>query len=58
MYVNMISSFKQELDSKTISRLEKAIAKSEFSQGKTLKVNATVCFIAIEDYLDYSGHFY
>ncbi|KAJ5912153.1 ATP synthase subunit 5 [Penicillium subrubescens] len=28
----------QELDAKTISRLEKAVAKSEFSQGKKLKV--------------------
>lgn len=28
----------QELDNKTISRLEKAVAKSEFSQGKKLKV--------------------
>ncbi|KAJ5172850.1 ATP synthase subunit 5 [Penicillium capsulatum] len=28
----------QELDAKTISRLEKAVAKSEFSQGKKLKI--------------------
>ncbi|KAJ5569419.1 ATP synthase subunit 5 [Penicillium hispanicum] len=28
----------QELDAKTISRLEKAVAKSEYSQGKKLKV--------------------
>ncbi|OJJ47135.1 hypothetical protein ASPZODRAFT_95882 [Penicilliopsis zonata CBS 506.65] len=28
----------QELDNKTIARLEKAVAKSEFSQGKKLKV--------------------
>ncbi|KAJ5081871.1 hypothetical protein NUU61_010135 [Penicillium alfredii] len=28
----------QELDSKTISRLEKAVSKSEYSQGKKLKV--------------------
>ncbi|OQD75304.1 hypothetical protein PENDEC_c007G01759 [Penicillium decumbens] len=28
----------QELDSKTISRIEKAVAKSEYSQGKKLKV--------------------
>ena len=32
----------QELDNKTISRLEKAIAKSEFSQGEKLKVIANV----------------
>ena len=32
----------QELDNKTISRLEKAISKSEFSQGKKLKVIANV----------------
>ncbi|KAJ5925058.1 ATP synthase subunit 5 [Penicillium verhagenii] len=28
----------QELDTKTINRLEKAVAKSEFSQGKKLKI--------------------
>ncbi|GKZ17043.1 ATP synthase F0 subcomplex subunit OSCP atp5 [Aspergillus brasiliensis] len=28
----------QELDTKTVNRLEKAVAKSEFSQGKKLKV--------------------
>jgi F-type H+-transporting ATPase subunit O len=28
----------QELDKKTISRLEKAVAQSEYSQGKKLKV--------------------
>lgn len=28
----------QELDSKTVSRLEKAVTKSEYSQGKKLKV--------------------
>lgn len=32
----------QELDAKTISRLEKAVAKSEFSQGKKLKIVAKV----------------
>ncbi|KAJ6011812.1 hypothetical protein N7522_002167 [Penicillium canescens] len=32
----------QELDTKTINRLEKAVAKSEFSQGKKLKVVAKV----------------
>lgn len=35
----------QELDTKTISRLEKAVAKSEYSQGKKLKVVAKVGFI-------------
>lgn len=34
----------QELDAKTISRLEKAVSKSEFSQGKKLKVVAKVRF--------------
>jgi hypothetical protein len=28
----------QELDNKTLNRLEKAVSKSEFSQGKKLKV--------------------
>ena len=28
----------QELDAKTVSRLEKAVSKSEYSQGKKLKV--------------------
>lgn len=28
----------QELDTRTINRLEKAVSKSEFSQGKKLKV--------------------
>lgn len=28
----------QELDNKTIQRIEKAVAKSEYSQGKKLKV--------------------
>jgi F-type H+-transporting ATPase subunit O len=32
----------QELDAKTISRLEKAVSKSQFSQGKKLKVVAKV----------------
>ncbi|KAJ5113111.1 ATP synthase subunit 5 [Penicillium angulare] len=32
----------QELDAKTLSRLEKAVSKSEYSQGKKLKVIATV----------------
>lgn len=32
----------QELDTKTLSRLEKAVAKSEFSQGKKLKIVAKV----------------
>lgn len=32
----------QELDAKTISRLEKAVAKSEYSQGKKLKIVTTV----------------
>ncbi|KAJ5243376.1 ATP synthase subunit 5 [Penicillium citrinum] len=32
----------QELDSKTISRLEKAVAKSEYSQGKKLKIVTNV----------------
>ncbi|KAJ5112687.1 ATP synthase subunit 5 [Penicillium argentinense] len=32
----------QELDSKTISRLEKAVAKSEYSQGKKLKIVTSV----------------
>ncbi|KAJ5739173.1 ATP synthase subunit 5 [Penicillium manginii] len=32
----------QELDSKTISRLEKAVAKSEYSQGKKLKIVTAV----------------
>ena len=34
----------QELDSKSISRLEKAVSKSEYSQGKKLKVVTNVCF--------------
>jgi F-type H+-transporting ATPase subunit O len=34
----------QELDTKTINRLEKAVAKSEFSQGKKLKVVTKVSF--------------
>lgn len=37
--------FVQELDSKTISRLEKAVAKSEYSQGKKLKVVTKVSSI-------------
>lgn len=37
--------FAQELDSKTISRLEKAVAKSEYSQGKKLKVVTKVSSI-------------
>ncbi|KAJ5881480.1 uncharacterized protein N7529_000152 [Penicillium soppii] len=32
----------QELDAKTLTRLEKAVAKSEYSQGKKLKVVAKV----------------
>ncbi|OQE31655.1 hypothetical protein PENSTE_c001G01682 [Penicillium steckii] len=32
----------QELDSKTVSRLEKAVAKSEYSQGKKLKIVTNV----------------
>ncbi|KAL4933463.1 F1F0 ATP synthase subunit 5 [Aspergillus undulatus] len=32
----------QELDSKTLNRLEKAVSKSEFSQGKKLKVVSQV----------------
>lgn len=35
----------QELDTKTISRLEKAVAKSEYSQGKKLKVVTKVGLI-------------
>lgn len=33
----------QELDNKSIQRIEKAVAKSEFSQGKKLKVVTKVC---------------
>lgn len=33
----------QELDSKAVSRIEKAVSKSEFSQGKKLKVITKVC---------------
>lgn len=32
----------QELDAKTLTRLEKAVAKSEYSQGQKLKVVAKV----------------
>lgn len=35
----------QELDNKTIQRIEKAVAKSEYSQGKKLKVVTKVGFI-------------
>jgi hypothetical protein len=35
----------QELDAKTLSRLEKAVAKSEYSQGQKLKVVAKVSLI-------------
>lgn len=34
---------KKELDSKAIQRIEKAVSKSEFSQGKKLKVVTKVC---------------
>lgn len=36
--IELVITSAQELDNKTINRLEKAIAKSEFSQGKKLKV--------------------
>lgn len=34
----------QRLDQKTIQRLEAAVSKSEYSQGKKLKVVPKVCF--------------
>ncbi|KAL4785177.1 ATP synthase delta subunit-domain-containing protein [Aspergillus varians] len=36
--VELLITSAQELDNKTLNRLEKAVAKSEFSQGKKLKV--------------------
>ncbi|OJJ58956.1 hypothetical protein ASPSYDRAFT_985361 [Aspergillus sydowii CBS 593.65] len=36
--IELVITSAQELDTKTINRLEKAVAKSEFSQGKKLKV--------------------
>lgn len=36
--IELVITSAQELDNKTINRLEKAVAKSEFSQGKKLKV--------------------
>ena len=41
----------QELDAKTLSRLEKAVSKSQFSQGKKLKVVAKVRFLMDENFL-------
>ncbi|CAG7983538.1 unnamed protein product [Penicillium salamii] len=37
----------QELDAKTLTRLEKAVSKSEYSQGQKLKVVAKVCLISM-----------
>ncbi|KAL3489857.1 ATP synthase delta subunit-domain-containing protein [Aspergillus germanicus] len=36
--IELIITSAQELDNKTLNRLEKAVSKSEFSQGKKLKV--------------------
>ncbi|KAL2001079.1 hypothetical protein VTN02DRAFT_2246 [Thermoascus thermophilus] len=36
--IELVITSAQELDGKTVSRLEKAVAKSEYSQGKKLKV--------------------
>ncbi|OJJ01550.1 hypothetical protein ASPVEDRAFT_191644 [Aspergillus versicolor CBS 583.65] len=36
--IELVITSAQELDNKTITRLEKAVSKSEFSQGKKLKV--------------------
>ena len=38
----------QELDSKMIKRLETAVSKSEYSQGKKVKVVAKVSYFAVE----------
>ena len=43
---DVLTIFK-ELDSKTISRLEKAVAKSEYSQGKKLKIVTNVSLYPI-----------
>lgn len=43
----------QKLDAKTIQRLETAIAKSEYSQGKKLKVVPKVCCMMHEAMMQY-----
>ncbi|KAL2820389.1 ATP synthase delta subunit-domain-containing protein [Aspergillus granulosus] len=40
--IELIITSAQELDTKTLNRLEKAVSKSEFSQGKKLKVVSKV----------------
>jgi F-type H+-transporting ATPase subunit O len=39
----LMVGFVKELDNKAIQRIEKAVSKSEFSQGKKLKVVTKVC---------------
>ncbi|KAL4968523.1 F1F0 ATP synthase subunit 5 [Aspergillus stella-maris] len=40
--IELVITSAQELDNKTLNRLEKAVSKSEFSQGKKLKVVSQV----------------
>ncbi|KAL4867725.1 hypothetical protein BDV12DRAFT_170965 [Aspergillus spectabilis] len=40
--IELVITSAQELDNKTLTRLEKAVSKSEFSQGKKLKVVSKV----------------
>ncbi|KAL3469886.1 ATP synthase delta subunit-domain-containing protein [Aspergillus californicus] len=40
--IELVITSAQELDAKTLSRLEKAVSKSEYSQGKKLKVVSQV----------------
>ncbi|KAL5340757.1 ATP synthase delta subunit-domain-containing protein [Aspergillus crustosus] len=40
--IELVITSAQELDAKTLTRLEKAVSKSEFSQGKKLKVVSKV----------------
>ena len=42
----------QELDNKTIQRIEKAVAKSEFSQGKKLKIVTKVRLLFLYLYIN------
>lgn len=42
---NLLLLLNQKLDTKTLQRLEAAVAKSEYSQGKKLKVVTKVSYL-------------